>query len=164
MSAQGSVPPKLEPQSLYTEQEKRDALKLKTYNNLLEQAHNKIKTASRLPNNDKSIVFQVPEFVMGVPRFSTRDCILYMVWNLRQSNFDVQYYHPNIVWISWKRHDVKYKEEQNPIVQVMRNAIAKQEEQVNKLVEQPKPAIKKTTQQYIAPPTTGDTTRKVTFI
>jgi Family of unknown function (DUF5759) len=162
MSIQGSVPPKLDPQSLYSEQEKRDALKLKTYNNILEQIHNKIKTISRQPNNDKSLLFQVPEFVMGVPRFSTRDCILYMVWNLRQSHFEVQYYPPNLLWISWRKHDTLYKEERNPIVQTMRNALVQQQQQ-QQPVEAPKPVLKKTTQQYVSAPA-ADTTRKVTFI
>ena len=53
MSNQGSVPPSLDPASLYGEQEKRDELKLRTYNNILEQVHNKIRIISRMPNNDK---------------------------------------------------------------------------------------------------------------
>jgi len=162
MSGQGPLPPQLDPQSLYSDQERRDALKLKTYNNILEQIHTKIKTISRMPNNDKSLLFQVPEFVMGVPRFSTRDCILYVVWNLRHSNFEVQYYPPNLLWVSWRLHDTLYKEERNPIVKVLINAM----EQKKKPAPEPqaKPVIKKTTQQYVSPPTNYDNVKKVTFI
>lgn len=166
----GSVPPKLDPASLYSEQEKRDALKLKTYNNILESAHNKIRTISRMPNNDKSLLFVVPEFVIGVPRFNTRDCILYLVWNLRNSHFDVQYYHPNLLHISWKKHDDQYREQRNPIVQTMRNALddANQANHAkNTIVEAsfPKPVIKKTTQSYVGQNKDQDSnTKKVTFI
>lgn len=162
----GSVPPKLDPSTLYSEQEKRDALKLKTYNNILESAHNKIRVISRMPNNDKSLLFVVPEFVIGVPRFNTRDCILYLVWNLRNSHFDVQYYHPNLLHISWKKHDDMYREQRNPIVQTMRNALEDTNQAKNAIVEasMPKPVIKKTTQNYLVPQQQESTTKKVTFI
>lgn len=162
----GSVPPKLDPSTLYSEQEKRDALKLKTYNNILESAHNKIRVISRMPNNDKSLLFVVPEFVIGVPRFNTRDCILYLVWNLRNSHFDVQYYHPNLLHISWKKHDDQYREQRNPIVQTMRNALEDTNKAKNTIIEAsiPKPVIKKTTQNYLVPQQQESTTKKVTFI
>jgi len=166
-----SNPPKLDPASLYSEQEKRDALKLKTYNNILESAHNKIRVNSRMPNNDKSLLFVVPEFVIGVPRFSTRDCILYLVWNLRNSKFDVQYYHPNLLHISWRKHDTQYREERNPIVQMMKvaqdNSISSANAANavrNTIVEATKPALKKTTQQYMPPAKEDTNTKKVTFI
>jgi hypothetical protein len=163
----GSIPPKLDPTSLYFEQEKRDELKLKTYNNILESVHNKIRINSRMPNNDKSLLFVVPEFVMGVPRFSTRDCILYLAWNLRNSQFEVQYFHPNLLYISWKKHDAQYREERNPIVQTMKNAIDDTVRSRNTIVESsmPKSVIKKTTQQYIPYQKEQDSNvKKVTFI
>lgn len=155
------VPPKLDPATLYSEQEKRDELRLKTYNNILEQVHNKIRVIAKMPKNDKALLFTVPEFVVGIPRFNTRDCILYLAWNLRNSNFDVQYYKPNLLWISWQKHEQQYKDERSPIVQTMKNAIEQPKQQVLE-DRQIKPTIKKTTQQYITPQ--SDTTKKVTFI
>jgi len=158
----GSAPPKLDPTTLYDEQEKRDALKLKTYNNILEQVHNKIRVIARQANNDKTLLFTVPEFVLGIPRFNTRDCILYLVWNLRNSKFDVQYLPPSLLFISWQKHEMQYKEERSPIVQMLKNAINTHTSEID---NQPKPAIKKTTQQYqpLQATDTG-TTKKVTFI
>jgi hypothetical protein len=155
------VPPKLDPATLYSEQEKRDELRLKTYNNILEQVHNKIRIIAKMPKNDKTLLFTVPEFVIGVPRFNTRDCILYLAWNLRNSNFDVQYYQPNLLWISWQKHEQQYKDERSPIVQTMKNAIEAPKLQITE-ERNIKPTIKKTTQQYITPQ--SDTTKKVTFI
>jgi len=169
MSTPGSgQPPKLDPATLYLEQEKRDTLRLKTYNNILGQVHTKIRTIARMPTNDRSLLFVVPEFVMGVPRFSTRDCILYLAWNLRNSKFDVEYHHPNLLHISWKKHETQYREERSPIVQTMRNAMLtpqqiQQQLQLLEPQEVPKPAIKKTTQQYISP-STDSSVKKVTFI
>ena len=117
-----------------------------------------------MPNTDKSLLFPVPDFVIGVPRFSLRDCILFLVWNLRQNNFDVRYYQPNTLFISWARHDAEYKEEKNPIVQSMRNAIQYKEQLQHNEEKQPvKPALKKTTQTYI-PAASQPETKKVTFI
>jgi hypothetical protein len=121
-----------------------------------------------MPNNDKSLLFVVPEFVIGVPRFSTRDCIVYLAWNLRNSKFDVQYYHPNLLHISWRRHDTQYREERNPIVQMMKEAQndSSNNQAKNAIVEasMPKSVIKKTTQQYMPPSKDNDYTKKVTFI
>ena len=156
-----SAPPKLDPTTLYEEQEKRDALRLKTYNNILEQVHNKIRIIAKMPTNEKSLLFTVPEFVLGVPRFNMRDCILYLVWNLRQTKFDVQYIPPSVLFISWQRHETHYKEERSPIVQMLKNAIIPPSFSDN----QPKSVIKKTTQQYMPSQTTTDSgTKKVTFI
>jgi len=159
MSAGSQAPPKLDPKTLYDEQEKRDALRLKTYNNILEQVHNKIRVIARMPTNEKSLLFTVPEFVLGVPRFNTRDCILYLVWNLRQTKFDVQYIPPSLLFISWQRHDNEYKEERSPIVQTLKNAILPPSS-----IEPAKPAIKKTTQTYLPSQISDSTSKKVTFI
>jgi hypothetical protein len=159
----GAGPPKLDPASLYSEQEKRDALRLKTYNNILEQVHTKIRIIAKQPNNDKSLLFVVPEFVLGVPRFNTRDCVVYLAWNLRNNKFDVQYYHPNLLFISWRKHEQQYKDERSPIVQTMRNAIVPSNEQQQNN-EPAKPALKKTTHMYQAPLPSQDQVKKVTFI
>lgn len=158
----GAGPPKLDPASLYSEQEKRDALRLKTYNNILEQVHTKIRIIAKQPNNDKSLLFVVPEFVLGVPRFNTRDCVVYLAWNLRNNKFDVQYYHPNLLFISWRKHEQQYKDERSPIVQTMRNAIVPSNEQTH--TEPAKPVLKKTTHMYQAPLPSQDQVKKVTFI
>lgn len=158
----GQQPPKLDPNTLYNEQEKRDTLRLKTYNSILEQVHNKIKIIARLPKNDKTLLFTVPEFVLGVPRFSQRDCILYIVWNLRNSKFAVQYFQPNLLYISWQKQEQQYKEERSPIVQIMKNAI--EQPKSNTFEDIPKPVLKKTTTQYLTPLPSSDNVKKVTFI
>jgi hypothetical protein len=57
---------------------------------------------------------------------------------------------------------MQYKEERSPIVQMLKNAINTHTSEID---NQPKPAIKKTTQQYqpLQATDTG-TTKKVTFI
>jgi hypothetical protein len=47
------------------------------------------------------------------------DCIVYLVWQLRQAKFDVRFTWPNMLFISWKHHEGDYLSTQNPIVQAM---------------------------------------------
>jgi hypothetical protein len=47
------------------------------------------------------------------------DCIVYLVWQLRQAKFEVRFTWPNMLFISWKHHEGDYLSKQNPIVQAM---------------------------------------------
>jgi hypothetical protein len=47
------------------------------------------------------------------------DCIVYLVWQLRQSSFEVRFTWPNVLFISWRHHEGAYLANQNPIVQAM---------------------------------------------
>lgn len=63
--------------------------------------------------------FEVPEWQPGCPRFDVKDCILYIVWNLRHSGFKVLYVSPNRLLISWKEQSIQYYQEESPIRQAM---------------------------------------------
>jgi len=47
------------------------------------------------------------------------DCIVYIVFQLRQAGFEVKFTWPNILYISWKHHEGDYLTTHNPIVQAM---------------------------------------------
>jgi len=47
------------------------------------------------------------------------DCIVYIVFQLRTSGFEVKFTWPNLLYISWAHHEASYLESQNPIVQAM---------------------------------------------
>ncbi len=116
------LPPILNPTSLYNEEAKRDATRIRIYNNVLQQIYNKIKAIARVPGNEKSLWYVVPEFIPGTPRFDIGDCIVYLVWNLRNVGYMVEYTHPNLMFISWRNHDSKYKESGSPWAQVLQSA------------------------------------------
>ena len=63
--------------------------------------------------------FDVPEWQPGCPRFDVKDCILYIVWNLRSTGFRVIYMSPNRLLISWKEQSQQYYQEESPIRQAM---------------------------------------------
>lgn len=116
------VPPILVPSSLYADEAKRDTTRIRIYNTVLQHIYNKIKAISRIPGNEKALWFVVPEFIPGTPRFDIGDAVLYIVWNLRNIGYKVEYTHPNLLYISWKAHDELYRKVESPMSQVM-NAV-----------------------------------------
>ena len=122
----GLVPPVLNPSSLYKEEAKRDATRIRIYNSVLSQIYNKIKAVARVPGNERSLVYVVPEFIPGTPRFDIGDAVLYIVWNLRNAGYVVSYTHPNLLFISWKPHDDRYKHSESPwsvVLNTVRNSV-----------------------------------------
>jgi hypothetical protein len=116
------APPVLNPSSLYTEEAKRDATRIRIYNSVLQQIYNKIKSIARIPGNEKSLWYIVPEFIPGTPRFDIGDAVLYLVWNLRNIGYTVEYTHPNLLFISWRSHDERYRRQDSPWTQVLHAA------------------------------------------
>lgn len=123
MSSQGSLlPPILNPSSLYSQEAKRDATRIRIYNMVLQTIYNKVKAVARVPGNEKSLWYQVPEFIPGTPRFDIGDAVIYIVWNLRNAGYYVNYTPPTLLHISWKAHDTRYQEQESPWVQVLNSA------------------------------------------
>jgi hypothetical protein len=112
----------LVPSSLYKEEAKRDSTRIRIYNMVLQQIYNKVKAVARVPGNEKSLWYVVPEFIPGTPRFDIGDAVLYIVWNLRNIGYTVEYTHPNLLFVSWRSHDEIYHKHESPLSQVL-NAV-----------------------------------------
>ena len=112
-------PPKLQPQHLFEKREKRDKARLRSYNQLLEQIQHRIYTTSQLPGNPSYLVYTVPPFILGLPSLDLQDCIVYLVFQLRQNGFEVRFTYPNMLYISWASYEKEYFMKKNPIVQAM---------------------------------------------
>jgi len=81
--------------------------------------YHRIYATSQLPGAVSSILYSVPPFILGLPKFHMEDCIVYLVWQLRDAGFKVQFTWPNLLTISWKHHEGEYLKTQNPIIQAM---------------------------------------------
>ena len=112
-------PPKLQPQHLFEKREKRDRARLKSYNQLLEQIQHRIFTTSQFPGNPSYLVYSVPPFILGLPSMDLQDCIVYIVFQLRNNGFEVRFTYPNLLYISWASYEKEYFMKKNPIVQAM---------------------------------------------
>lgn len=111
--------PHLEPKDLYDRRIRRDYARLRAYNTLLEQIYQRVYSTSQLSGNTSSVLYSVPPFILGLPKLDMEDCIVYLVWQLRQSGFEVRFTWPNMLFISWRHHEGAYLATQNPIVKAM---------------------------------------------
>jgi hypothetical protein len=118
-SSQTTQPPQLTPGSLFEDQARLDGLRLATYNRILSSVHQKIKFTSQKPASTHMCFFDVPEWQPGCPRYDVKDCILYIVWNLRHAGFNVIYMPYNRLVINWQDQSIKYYQEESPIRQAM---------------------------------------------
>ena len=118
-SADTPAVPSLEPKHLFEKRATRDNARLRAYNQILGQIHNRIYATAQLPQNTNSLVYTVPPFILGLPAIDLQDCIVYLVSILRNNGFVVRYTYPNLLYISWKHYESQYNREQNPIVQAM---------------------------------------------
>jgi hypothetical protein len=111
--------PQLEPSELYNKRKSKDAARLRAYNKILDQIYNRIRVMSRLPNSQCYLMYTVPPFILGLPKIDLEDCIVYLIYQLRHSGYEVRYTYPNLIYISWIHHEKNYLIEQSPIMHAM---------------------------------------------
>lgn len=119
MSAAPDQPPRLNPKDLFERRAKRDFARLRAYNQLLNTIHQRIYTTSQMSGNANFITYTIPPFIFGLPKIDLQDCVVYLVFMLRQGGYEVRYTYPNLLYISWRHHEKNYLMTQNPIVQAM---------------------------------------------
>ncbi len=115
----GMDPPLLRVSELYKRRQAKDAARLRAYNQILDTVHHRIRVQGHLPNSPCSLLYTIPPFVLGLPKIDLEDCVVYLVFQLRQSGFEVRYSYPNLLAISWMHHERSYITEQSPIMQAM---------------------------------------------
>ena len=111
--------PQLHASALFDARLKKDKARHQAYNQILEQALQKVAYSAVQPNQPTFVYYNVPPFVLGLPALDLKDCIVYIVHQLRNQAYEVKYTYPNLLWISWAHHEHKYNMEKNPIVQSM---------------------------------------------
>lgn len=111
--------PQLAPSQLYDKRRSKDAARLRAYNKILEQIYNRIRVISELPSSQCYLLYTVPPFILGLPKLDLEDCVVYLIYQLRHSGYDVRYTPPNMLYISWVHHEKSYLVEQSPIMAAM---------------------------------------------
>lgn len=112
-------PPSLQLKDLYARRQNRDLSKLRAYEQILQQIMNRIKAHSDLPTHPTSLLYTVPQFVLGLPMLDLKDCILFLVHQLRSSGLEVRYTYPNLLYISWRSYEHEYMKRESPIYAAM---------------------------------------------
>jgi len=101
---------------LYEKKRQNDLNKLELFKKILNRIHVRIKTTARQNVNEKFCWFVVPEVIIGVPKYDQANCIAYLMDTLQTNGFQVRYFHPNAIFISWNhwvpsyvRNEIKKK-------------------------------------------------------
>lgn len=78
----------------------KEAIRLKIFNKILDRSYNRIKYSVYRETN--FCLFQVPEFIIGIPLYDMQKCVYYIGLKLMKKGYNIKYYKPNIILISWK--------------------------------------------------------------
>ena len=93
--------PRINIDELYETKKKNNLTRLDIYNKLLIKVHNRIKTASRVKNNENFCTYIMPEVLIGYPNYNLDECLVYIIDKLQTDGFLTRYVHPNLLMISW---------------------------------------------------------------
>ena len=91
--------------SLFEEADKKVLNRMKMFDDILVQIHNKIISHSK--NKWFYCTHQIPEFLIGKPLYKVDDLKKYIIDSLKRDKFDVMYVHPNFLFISWENKKSK---------------------------------------------------------
>ena len=86
---------------LYEKKKQYDLNKLELFNKILNRIHVRIKTTSRQNTDIQYCWYIVPEIIIGVPKYDQAACIAFLLDKLKHNGFNVKYFHPNTLLISW---------------------------------------------------------------
>ena len=79
----------------------REGIRIQTYNKILKLCHNKIKSAASSNNCDNFFFFQIPELVLGIPRYDLDSCCDYLINRLVSNGFQIINMGGHLLFISW---------------------------------------------------------------
>jgi len=83
----------------------REKGRLKIFEEILEKCFHRIQSA--VMKDEPFALYVVPEFVIGKPRYNFGNCIEYIIFRLKQNGFQIKYYYPNAIQISWGKTDFR---------------------------------------------------------
>ena len=88
---------------------------------ILELCNIQISQAEKLSKTE--CYFQVPEFMFGFPLYDINECIRFLVQKLKLNDYYVQYFHPKLLFISWRIDDstlaTEEKNQENMILDML---------------------------------------------
>ena len=87
--------------SLTQSRERKIKSRLNLFEEVLRKCHKKIKNVSE--TTESKCLFVIPEYVIGMPLYNKDMCKVFLVNTLKDESFDVQFFYPNILFISWEK-------------------------------------------------------------
>ena len=86
---------------LYERKRQSDLKNLELFNKLLNRVHTKIRQTTNLNKDATNCWYIIPEVMIGIPKYDQGECIGYIIEKLRDNGFNLRYFHPSTILISW---------------------------------------------------------------
>lgn len=116
---------------LYKSIDTKNQNKKKTFEQVLDRVHSKIKLAAK--NDHYACFYPVPEFIIGIPLYNITECIEYLISALKDNGFFIRFIYPNNIYISWDPKDINRSDFTSHRIE------HKTEEQIDQFLLQHKP-------------------------
>lgn len=92
--------PHIDINDLHKERDKRTSVRSEIYNKVLARCHSKIKSIAKL-SDICCCFFEVPAYIYGLPAYNQIECIYYVIKELIDDGFKVEFAEPNILFVTW---------------------------------------------------------------
>jgi hypothetical protein len=93
---------------LYESSRRKELSKFETFDKILKRCHNKITLYA--DNRKTECIYEVPEFIIGVPLYDINELKEYIISSLNKNGFILKQLPPNWIYISW---DIENKKKKN---------------------------------------------------
>lgn len=90
---------------LYNREKNRDDHRQELYDSIVRKIHHRVETVTM--RKETHCLFQVPQFILGMPLYDPFQCTGYVIQTLTAQGFHVKYYHPNTLFVDWSRHHIE---------------------------------------------------------
>jgi hypothetical protein len=122
---------------LYERQRVKDELKMETLQKILKRVFMKIKHSAKAVPNRQYMLYQVPTYLVGNPRYDLTECVEYLDKNLNDNGFKTKFIYPNILFISWQHYvpyyqRMQYKMKTGILIDGFGNVISRKNEIIPK--------------------------------
>jgi hypothetical protein len=110
------APPNIQLQELYQLKKKKDNIKKKSYDRIIELIHRRIRNIAS--HGGENTFYEIPGILIGYPLYNITDCLNYVVEHLRKNCFLIQILPPPsvcVIYISWNPDDLKIKNSQKTL-------------------------------------------------
>jgi hypothetical protein len=77
----------------------REQARTAVYKEVLRLIHGRIKSVAQ--KGEVQCLYQIPEFIPGLPKYEMIPCIAYQMKKLRENGFVVRFTAPSLLYISW---------------------------------------------------------------
>ena len=93
---------------LYEKKREKDANELNLYKKILNKIHIKIREISRKYTDQQFCWYPIPETILGYTHYDSGNCIAFVMEQLVNNGFKVQYFHPHLLFIVWAFYVPEY--------------------------------------------------------